>query len=161
MSTGLVFRPSAIVVILFLAASQIISANAGTPSVLPKDRLSIEQPQYSGQWKAYDLTIEYSYSKDQGRLDLSGNVRFANYLTLGTSRLENFRLGVVFLDESCKVLQEVGLATSRGPLDPVRFSRKINLPLNAAFMAFSYQGEAIAGGGYSAGRTSFSFYPIH
>jgi hypothetical protein len=143
-----------------IAAPQIFAVEAGGRSVLPADRLSLELPQYSGQWKGNDIAVEYSYSKDQGQMDLSGNIRFSNALTLGYSRLQEFRLGAIFLDQNGRVLTEVGLVTNRDSFDPISFHRRISLPPNAVFMAFSYEGIAIESS-KSGGRTSFSFYPIH
>ncbi len=158
MRTGLPFLLSAIAVAFFISASHIIAADAGAQSVPAADRLSIEQPRYSGQWKGNDITVEYSYSKDQGQMDLSGNVRFSYSLTMGYTDLRNFRLSAIFLDENGKVLEEIGLATNRGSLDPFPFDRRINLPSNAVFMAFSYQGTATDLG---RDKTSFWFSPIH
>jgi hypothetical protein len=70
----------------------------------------------------------------------------------------NILLSAIFLDENGKVLKEIGLATNRDTLDPIPFSQRISLPLNAVFMAFSYQGVACDLG---RGRTSFWFNPIH
>ncbi len=137
-----------------------IVADAGARSVSPEYRLSIEQARYTGPWRGYDLTVEYSYAKDQGQIDLSGNVRFATYLALGYSRLQDFHLGVVFLDEKGSVLKEIGLVTNMGSLEPIPFDRKITLPPNAVSMAFTYQGKAISSGGNGAGETSFTFYPV-
>jgi hypothetical protein len=159
--TGLLCLLSVTAVALLIVTLQIIAADAGARSVSPEYRLSIEQPRYSGQWKGYDLTVEYSYTKEQGQIDLSGNIRFATYLALGYSRLHDFRLGAIFLDENGSIVEEIGLATNRGSLDPIPFKRKINLPSNAISMAFTYQGNATSSGGNGAGDTSFSFYPIH
>jgi hypothetical protein len=145
-------------VAFFISASQIIIADAVAQSVSAADRLSIEQPQYSGRWKGNDLTVEYSYSIDQGQMDLSGNVRFSYSLIMGYTELRNFRLGAIFLDENGKVLEETGLAANRGSFDPIPFNRRINLPSNAVSMAFSYQGTATDVG---RDKTSFWFSPIH
>jgi hypothetical protein len=157
MRTGLFVLLSAVVATLFVTASQITDVNAAARSVSPMDRLSIEQPGSSGKWKGNDITVEYSYSKDQGQIDLSGTVRFANFF-MGYSRLQDFHLGVIFVDENGRVLEETGLTTSRGSFDPVTFHRRVKLPQNAAYMAFSYQGIAIPSG--MGGVTSFSFYPV-
>jgi len=156
--TGLFFLLSVIAVAFFISASQIIAADAGAQSVSAADRLSIEQPRYSGRWKGNDLSVEYSYSKDQGQMDLSGNVRFSYSLVMGYTDLRSFQLGAIFLDENGKVLEETGLATNRGSFDPIPFSRRINLPPNAVFMAFRYQGTATDVG---RDKTSFWFSPIH
>jgi hypothetical protein len=152
------FLAPVIAVAFFVSASWIVISDAGAQSVPPADRLSIEQPRYSGRWKGNDLTVEYRYSKDRGQMDLSGNVRFSYSLTMGYTELRNFRLGAIFLDENGKVLEEIGLAVSRGALDPIPFNRRINLPPNAVSMAFSYQGTATDVG---RDKTSFWFSPVH
>ncbi len=158
MRTGLLFLSSVFAAAFFICASQSIAADAGVQSVSAADRVSIEQPRYSGRWKGNDLTVEYHYSRDQGYMDLSGNVRFSYSLIMGYTDLRNFRLGALFLDENGKVLEETGLATNRGSFDPIPFNRRINLPSNAVFMAFSYQGTATDVG---RDKTSFWFSPIH
>ena len=158
MKTGFLFLLTVSVVALFVAASRSIVAQAGPPSVLPADRLSIERPQHSAQWKGNDLSVEYSYSKDRGQMDLLGTVRFSYAMTMGYTMLKDFRLSAIFLDENGKVLKEVGLATNRDALEPIPFSQRITLPLNAVSMTFSYQGTACDLG---RGRTSFWFDPIH
>jgi hypothetical protein len=42
-----------------------------------------------------------------------------------------------FLDENGRVIKEIGLLTSRGSFDPISFHRRINLPANTAYVAFS------------------------
>ena len=151
---------SLIAMALFIAVWHIIAAGAAAKTVSPENRLSIEEPKQSGQWKSNDLTVEYSYSKTGGQLELSGDVRFAIYLVMGYGHLDNFRLGVVFLDQNGNVLQEIGLTTNRDTLDPIHFKRTTNLPANAVSMAFTYQGKATSAGGNGAGPISFNFYPI-
>ena len=87
-----------------------------------------------------------------------GNVRFSYSIIMGYTELRNFRLGAIFLDENGKVLEETGLAASRGSFDPIPFSRRLNLPPNAVSMAFSYQGTASDVG---RDKTSFWFSPVH
>ncbi|SPF36666.1 conserved exported hypothetical protein [Syntrophobacter sp. SbD1] len=158
MRTGLLFLSPVIAVVFLISASQVIAADIGAQYVSAADRLSIEQFRYSGQWKGNDLSVEYSYSKDQGQMDLSGNVRFSNSLIMGYTELKDFRLGAIFLDQNGKVLEQIGLATNRDSFDPIPFNRRINIPSNAVFMAFSYQRKACDQG---RGKTSFWFYPIH
>ncbi len=162
MKRGFLFLSSAIAGVLFIAALQFIGADAGALSVSPADRLSIEQPQYSGKWKGNDLTVEYSYSKDQGQMELSGKVVFSYSMVMGYSRMEDFRLAVIFLDENGRVLKEAGLATNAGSFDPISFHNRINLPSNTVFMAFSYQGRAYDTGSNSGGGiTSFWHSPAY
>ena len=158
MRPGWLFLSPVIAVAFFISASQITAADAGAQFVSVVDRLSIEHPRFSGQWKGNDLSVEYSYSKDQGQMELSGKARFSYSLSMGYSNLQDFHLGAIFLDENGKVLEQIGLATNLDTLDPVPFNRRINLPPNAVFMAFSYQGIASDAG---RGKTTFWFDPIH
>jgi len=90
---------------------------------------------------------------------MSGKIVFANFLVLGYALLQDFRLGVIFLDENGRVLEETGLVTNRGSFDPFPFKRRIKLPPNAVSMAFSYEGNAIESG-KDTSRTSLSFSPV-
>jgi hypothetical protein len=157
-----VFLLLSVVWIFSVTALQIMGSEAYARSVLPEYRLSIAQPQYSGQWKGNDLTVEYKYSRNQGRMDLSGNVEFSYSLIMGYSRLDDFRLGAVLLDENGNVIEEIGLTTDRDAFDPIPFHRQINLPSNAVSIAFSYQGTAIeSGGDDSKNTTAFWFSPVY
>jgi len=160
MKKGFLLLAVAIAGILSIAASQLVDRDAGARSVPSSDRLSITEPRYSGQWKGNDLTVEYSYSRDRGKMDLSGNIRFADFMVLGYSNLLYFHLGAVFVDASGRVVQEIGLATSRDSFDSVPFHQIINLPSNAVSMAFTYEGKAAEGSDDGSGLTSFWHYPI-
>ena len=161
MKKGFLFLLFAITGTLFVATSLIVSPDAGAGSVSPADRLSITGASYSGQWKGNDLTVEYSYSRDQGQIDLSGNIRFADFMVLGYSNLMYFRLGAVFTDENGRVIKEIGLVTNRDAFEPIPFHRKISVPPNAVSMAFSYDGKAVeSGNDGGSGLTAFWHYPI-
>ena len=157
MRKGLFFILSLIAAAFFISESQIVARDADAQSASAADRISMEQPQDSGQWKGNDLTVEYHYSKDSGQMDLSGEVRFSYSLVMGYTDLLSFRLAVIFLDQNGRALQEVALATNRGTLDPISFGRSIHPPPNAIFMVFKYQGEVA-----EAGRnvTSFWYLPV-
>ncbi len=144
--------------LLLIAGFQINANSAKAGFVAPADRLSIDQPQFSGQWKGPYVTVQYKYIRGQGNIDLSGAVTFAYTMVMGYTLLDNFRIGAIFLDKNGRVLKETGLATDRDSFEAIHFDKVINLPFNAVFMAFDYQGEA---GGSHSGPTSFWFYPIN
>lgn len=151
------FLLSLIALVLCFAGLQISANTASAGFVPPADRLSIAEPSYSGLWKGPDLSVEYRYSRDQGKIDLSGKVRFA-YFWIGYTDLENFQLRAVFLDEKGRVLASDGMVTNRDSFESIPFHRTLKLPSSAVFMAWSYEG--LAGGGGN-GHTSFWFYPIY
>jgi hypothetical protein len=64
----------------------------------------------------------------------------------------------VFLDENGRVLNTEGITTQRGDLDPFPFHKKVVVPTGAAFMTFSYQGDAIDSG-RGGGAKYFWYYP--
>ena len=80
MKPGFLFRLSVIVSALFVVGLQISAAAGFVP---PADRLSIAEPRSSAEWKGQDLTVKYAYSADQGQMELSGNIRFADSLLSG------------------------------------------------------------------------------
>ena len=160
MKPGFLFRLSVIVSALFAAGLQ-ISAAAGF--VAPADRLSIPQPHVSAVWKGQDLTVNYTYSAEQGQMELSGNIRFSDSMSMGFALLHDFRLSVIFLDQNGRVLEQKVLATNRGGFDPIPFKTRLTLPPGAVSMAFSYQGQAVdsASGGGGGGFNSFWYSPVH
>ncbi len=94
-------------------------------------------------------------------MNLNGRINFADYMTLGYSLLQDFRLSAIFLDENGRVIETKGITTQRGYFDPIPFHTVLRLPSRAVFMAFSYQGKAIESGGEDGGggATSFWFSP--
>jgi hypothetical protein len=162
LKTRHVFLWSLLAVALFTAITQFPNTGTCDQTVFPADRISIEQSQYSGQWKGNDLSVAYSYSKNQGKLDISGTVKFSYSLVMGYSILQDFSLGAVLLDENGKVLTRIGITTNRGPLDPITFRKSVSLPSGAAYIAFSYQGIVIENG-HSGGKgtTSIWYSPVH
>ncbi len=135
------------------------SQNGSVPS---QDRITISQPQNSGVWKAKDLTVDYSYSRNQDQFNLSGKVNFADYMTLGYSLLQDFRLSAIFFDENGRVIETKGITTQRGSLESFPFRVALRLPSRALSMSFSYQGKAIESGGEDGGggATNFWYNPI-
>ena len=147
--------------ILCIASSQITADSASKGLVAPEKRLSIAQSRYSGQWKGPDLTVTYRYSRDQGQMDLTGSVSFADSLRLGYSLLRDFRLSLIFLDENGRVLGSNVLVTNRGSFDAIPFHVTLRQPSSAVSMTFRYQGEAIESGrSGTGGVTSFWYGPI-
>lgn len=143
---------------IFFVVLVIACTCAGAGSVPAENRLSIVQPRYSGQWKAHEITVEYSYTRDGDLMKLSGKVVFSYSMTMGYTALRDFRLTAVFLDENGRVLRQTGLVTGRETFDPIPFSSGIDLPPGAVSMAFGYQGKAV-----DMGRewSAFWFEPVH
>lgn len=160
MKPGFLFRLAVIVSALFVVGVQSSSAAGFVP---PADRLSIAESRSSAVWKGQDLTVKYTYSADQGQMELSGNIRFADSMSMGFALLHDFRLSVIFLDQNGRVLEQKGLVTNRGGFDPIPFKARLTLPPGAVSMAFSYQGQAVdsASGGGGGGFNSFWYSPVH
>ncbi len=162
MKKGLLFFLFVIATALPIAGSHPPLAGAAAGYVPPPDRLSVTRPAYTGKWKADDLSVKYSYSRNQEQIDLSGKVRFSYSLVMGYTLLDNFNLSAVILDENGRVLEQTGLVTDLGSLDPIPFHRRFKLPPGAAYIAFSYQGTVSdSGGGDGADTTNFWHDPIH
>lgn len=142
-------------IVVFLTVGLLVAGTAHSGHVKRADRFSLSRPRFSGQWKGPDLTVGYSYSRDENRIDLSGKVVFANFLLYGYTVLQYFQISAIFTDEHGNVLESKGLATDHGGFDQIPFHTTLKLPSGADSIAFSYQGLA------EGGHTSFWFYPIY
>jgi hypothetical protein len=135
----------------------------GSGVVSPENRIALAPGGGSGAWQGQDLSVDYRYSMNQSNLELSGTADFASNMTTNFTFINDFQLSVLFFDQSGKVLENRGLATDRGSLDPVHFRTRIALPPGTAGMAFAYQGTALATGddeGGGGGLTAFWQYPV-
>ncbi len=126
--------------------------------VQTKDRITIEQPRSSGEWKGRDLSVKYDYAINTGQMSLSGRVEFGNSMRMGYSGLSQFRLILVFADENGNVVGRAPLAV-KATLHRSDFKDDIAVPPSTKVMAFQYDGVAIGMDG--GDRTSFWHDPVH
>ena len=138
---------------LLVSGCQTMPVNSGAVSVAPEDQIPVAQGQKEGVWVGRDLSIEYKFSRG-GSLDISGTVQFADHMRIGYLVLNDFRLRVIFLDASGRVLGSGMLATDRGDFREIRFNRRLSIPASTSSIAFGYEGKAIEGA-EDGGTTTF------
>ncbi len=132
-------------------------ALAARGAVSERDRIPLSQSS-QGVWEGRDLSVNYSFTKTGDMLEISGVAPFADSITMNYTSLNYFRLSLVFADSQGQVLGTQQLATSYGDFDTVRFSRRVRLPGNAAYLSFSYDGQAIDATEPGGNQTNF-WYP--
>jgi hypothetical protein len=83
-----------------------------------------------------DVSLSYSYFRTQNSLEIRGELWFVRRI----GDLQYFNLRLLILDSKGNVLQSSGLASAGGSGDVLTFHRILQLPENAASVAFAYQG---------------------
>lgn len=119
--------------------------------------------EHSGFWPTRDLRVNYTYSKKSDQLNISGDVRFADWLGLSFNNIEFFNLQLFLLSNQGTVLQAAGLATSPSFASSrmsLNFTKTMTLPAGTVAMAFGYTGEARGAADEDTGTTSFFYIPV-
>lgn len=112
-----------------------------------------------GQYTTLDVTVDYQYERIDDTLQISGKVRFADYL-LRDSGLRYFSISILLADAENNIIASRPL-TSAGYGGPITFNKTLQLPREAKVMVFgfTYTGQAM-GGGDGGGPWDFWEYPI-
>ena len=152
--------------IFAIAGCQSMSPMSGGGIVYPQDRVSLDTGPNVGSWRGDDVTVDYSFSRGQHDMDISGTAWFNDHMTTNYTFLRDFQLSAIFTDRDGRVLGSQGLATNRGNLDPTPFRARLVPPAGTAEIAFAYTGTAFSTGGSDdggggGGPNSFWQYPIH
>jgi len=120
------------------------------------------QGQQSAQFNAPDLTVNYTYVRSGGNMQLTGNVQFGMTIQANYAIVQTFQLGLALADAQGNVLGQQGLATSydHNVSDTINFSTSVAVPAQTASMAFTYTGQAYEEGSGGPDPTNFYFYPF-
>jgi hypothetical protein len=139
-------------------------------TVEENDRISLQYGgPFRGNWQTRDLHIEYEFSTEGKRLNISGTVALDKSLSTGFSILEDFFLSLNFLGSEGKVIATGRLKNfsrrSWVNLDPMGFEKNLVIPEGAVFIAFAYVGRARSGGGMrhsgdASGEVSWDFWNV-
>ena len=150
-------------VLLILLGGGVLTAAGQWRTLKPAYRIGLDaQGQQSGQFNAPDLTVNYTYSRTGGAMQISGNVQFGTSIQGNFTVVQTFQLGLALADAQGNVLGEQGLTSvfSNNVDDAINFSATVAVPAQTAAMAFTYSGQA-----YEAGRdpnpTNFWFSPFN
>lgn len=128
------------------------------------DRVPIsDMTQQYRLWQGPDLMIDYTSIINNGRLNLSGTIAFADRVTYNFPRIKYFHLDILFVDSQGKVLSAFGVisGTALDSRDRLAFSRVVPVPDRAVSFAFSYSGDAVGDDDDGGGSNSFWHFPVH
>jgi len=137
-----------------------------------KDRIAIQDGgPHKGSWQTRDLTIDYEYLEAAKNLQVSGEIKLADYIPKSFTILDYLRLNIHFLTSSGDVL-EVKRITYFGYrrlidfIGKMTFNSQLDMPEDTVAFAFSYSGRASEGGGNpvgdnnSSGQITWDFWKV-
>ncbi|PLX87177.1 MAG: hypothetical protein C0619_15360 [Desulfuromonas sp.] len=101
---------------------------------------------HSGQWKTFDLQIDYHYAVENQSLNISGNIIFGNYYQINFAALRDLEIFLFFLDKESRVLETARILRGLGrDLSASRhFEEILAIPESTRAISFGYRGSARA-----------------
>jgi hypothetical protein len=110
----------------------------------------------TGQWKTFDLVIDYKYIKKGDSLDISGKAALSQHYQMTYDRLQRMRTYIFFLDKDSRVLETANFVTAwSGSTQNVQiFSESYKIPQGTAGISFGYSGQV------RDGRSIDNFYEL-
>jgi hypothetical protein len=111
----------------------------GTGKTVPENKRIelLDGGPHQNRWQSRDLTLTYEYTRQSGKLGISGQVTFKR-----AKRLERFGLEANLIDAEGKVLlqQQIAYAGGRRQYETVPFESELSAPEGTWGVAFSYSG---------------------
>jgi len=137
---------------LFFACALKTSLSPGA-WVEENDRITLQDGgPHKGSWQTRDLSIDYEYREAAKNLEVTGEIKLADYIPKGFSTLDYLRIHIHFLSSNGVVLETksvkfVGYMRYLDYLGKMSFNSQSDLPEGTIAFAFSYSGRASQGGG--------------
>jgi hypothetical protein len=109
--------------------------------------LLLEDGPHEGAWQTFDLTIEYTYEKKPGILQLSGVAEVSDHYIELYDRLRSLYLTLYYLDTKTKVLESklILIAPSINIEGKFKFKHNLEIPPETTSITFGYDGRVGAG----------------
>jgi hypothetical protein len=151
-------------VLLILLVTGVFAVAAQGETLNPADQIVLSaQGQQSGQFKAPDLTVSYTYVRTGSDMKLSGTVQFGMTIQANYAVVQTFQLGLALADAQGNVLGQQGLTSAydNNVGDTINFSASVAVPPQTVSMAFTYTGQAYAAGTGDPDVTNFWFSPFN
>lgn len=152
---------------IFFSTVTLLSCNGALnhkgSMVQPDRRIPLVQGEHqSGRFESQDLSLDYNYKTESNTMTMSGTIIFANQIIYNFSTIDRFRLRVMMLDASGRVIDEKGIYNTghRVNLEKASFQRVVDLPMGTKQIAFSYSGSALEGGSEGSTPTRFWELPL-
>jgi hypothetical protein len=128
----------------------------------PANLIALNAQGQQGQFNGPHVSVNYSYVRTGGDMQLTGNVQFGMTIQANYAGVQSFNLSLALVDARGNVLGEQGLIRSfySNVGDTLNFNTSVAVPPQTAFMAFTYSGQAYAAGPGSPAPINFSFSPF-
>jgi hypothetical protein len=159
---------------LFFACAIKTSLSPGA-WVEENDRIALQDGgPHKGSWQTRDLSIDYEYREAAKNLEVTGEIKLADYIPKGFSTLDYLRIYIHFLSSNGVVLETksvkfFGYMRSLDYLGKLSLNSQSDLPEGTVAFAFSYNGRASQGGGgggsfigenSSSGQIAWDFWKV-
>ena len=145
-----------------LLAAALMSVAVAQTKLIP---LVTGGPQ-QGAFQSRYLTINYSYTLNQGQLNVSGKLNFDDSLTMTYPGLRHFYMELVLVDSQGHVVERTNVALKMGftwgdndAVAASSFTAQLPVPPGTASMTFYYNGATRGALGAGAG-TAFWNDPV-
>jgi len=155
------FGISVLLIVVMTCAFAVVARGE---TLKPADEIALsDQGQHSGQFTAPDLSINYTYDRNGGNIQLNGTIQFRTNIQANFTAVQTFQLGLALADARGNVLEQQGLTTAYDSDvgDAINFSKTVTVPPGVASMAFTYTGQAYEAGSGGPDPTNFWFYPFN
>ncbi len=109
----------------------------------------VDNSSQQGNWKTFDMQLNYTAEKGNASLDIRGTGQFGLYYQLNSARIANLDLYLFFINDRTQVLETVRLfsAINISPEDQIHFAKHLQVPAGAAAISFGYYGQSRSDGG--------------
>ncbi len=135
-------------VLLILLMAGALGVYAQGKTLDPAYQIALNPQGDQGQFNGPHLSVNYSYVRSGGNMQLTGNVQFGMTIQANYAGVQSFNLGLALADSRGNVLGEQGLTSAfySNAGDTINFNTSVAVPPQTAFMAFTYSGQAYAAG---------------
>src|SRR5271169_1176852 len=123
-----------VLLILLMAVTFTVSGQGKT--LYPANQILLDAQGNQGQFNGTDLSVNYSYVRTGGDMQLTGNVQFGMTIQANYAAVQTFQLGLALADAQGNVLKEQGLTTAfdSDVGDTINFSKTVTVPPGVASM---------------------------
>ena len=149
-------------VLLILLVAGAFNVYGQGQTLNPASQIALNAQGDQGQFNGPDLSVNYAYVINGGNMLLTGNVQFGMTIQANYAGVQTFQLGLALADGQGNVLgqQQITSAFYNNLSDTIKFNTSVAVPPQAAFMAFSYSGQASAAGSGGPDPTNIRFSPF-
>lgn len=96
----------------------------------------------AGRWETFDLVIDYTYKKNNDKLEIAGQARLGDHYRENYEGISRMQTYLFFLDQDARVLETAFFVTpwSGSNEDIQEFSKFYTVPASTTGISFGYSG---------------------